>query len=553
MSLTEVKEEVRQILAVATGSAIHEIQGHEALIGKWKRHKAWMAGYFDEDDFRLRKKLELTDVALSNFSHAYYDTLCWMSRKLAQGTKYEHIICDFGMSAVRFVRSAIAPFTKEEVILNAIQKPVAYPGKDRMLPIGSKVSKYIGLMVDAGAELCSSVRLLDDYMNKCSDEGERKAVRDFVVTLYSQTFPALSCSGEVILSIHPVDLLLSSAHTSGDWRSCHNLYDGEFRTGPVSYTCDGATAVAYVTYVTDNIGGTNVQAPRKLWRQMVYFDKKKRGVVHSRQYPTENASYELHARSLTEDVLNRMNGGSLNRFTVSFFRSSHHLVNSNEDEVYQPYWSDVVYIDEGGWFYRDDPSFAISTTADKFRVEPGDEIPCVICGENRNDDSWYDGREDRLHCSSCKDHRIICDHCGDEIDEDGVYSGPEDEGNYCETCYRDLFRECGMCGELFNVDSLTHTGDSGMVCTSCLTQFELCYMCDEWVRRYEHADAGDGASVVVCDDCIDNGLDNGDLVECEECSSLVMTEAATKGNDGGWYCSDCYAAQMLTSFTKVTA
>jgi len=286
---------------------------------------------------------------------------------------------------------------------------------------------------------------------------------------------------------------------------------------------------------------------------MVYFDKKKRGVVHSRQYPTENASYELHARSLTEDVLNRMNGGSLNRFTVSFFRSSHHLVNSNEDEVYQPYWSDVVYIDEGGWFYRDDPSFAISTTADEFRVEPGGDIPCVICGEIRDGDSWYDGREDRLYCSSCRDRHIFCERCGDELDEDDIYQGPDEEGHYCEYCFQELFAECSMCRDLFERESLTETADSGLVCTSCLTWFERCHLCEDWVRDFGHVDAGDGENVVVCDECIDEGRDNGELVVCEECDCLVLKDAAIR-YDGCWYCSDCGEARKLISFTdKVTA
>jgi hypothetical protein len=552
MSLTEVKEEVRQILAAAAGSPMCEIQGHSTLVDMWNRNKAWMAKYFGED-YRLRSKIELTDVALSNYSSAYHDTLYLMGRKLAQGVKYQGIVLDLGDAAVRFVRSAITPFTKEEVITNSIQRPVAYPGRDRMLPVGSKVSKYIGLLVDATEELCPSVSLLKGYFSKCADAEERKMVRDFVVTLYSQTFPALSCSGEVILSINPIDLLLSSAHTSGGWRSCHNLYDGEYRTGPVSYTCDSASAVAYVTYVTDTVADTTVQAPRKFWRQMVYFDKRMRGAVHSRQYPTENASYEQCVRSLTEDVLSRMNEGTVEKFTVSFFRQAQHVLNPNENECFKPFWSDVVFIDEGGWFYRDDPSLAINAKPEKVTVEPGGDIPCVICGERRDGDSWYDGREDRLHCSSCRDRHIFCERCGDELDEDDIYQGPDEEGHYCEDCFRELFAECHMCGELFERESLTETADSGLVCTSCLTRFERCHLCEEWVRDFGHVDAGDGENVVVCDECIDEGRDNGELVVCEECDCLVLKDAAIR-YDGCWYCSDCGAARKLVSFTdKVTA
>ena len=78
---------------------------------------------------------------------------------------------------------------------------------------------------------------------KRSPENEAE-LKEFTDILWSMFVNALKSSGNVGISINPMDYLLVSSHTTG-WRSCHNIINGEYRTGGISYMLDKVSLVGY--------------------------------------------------------------------------------------------------------------------------------------------------------------------------------------------------------------------------------------------------------------------------------------------------------------------
>ncbi len=97
-----------------------------------------------------------------------------------------------------------------------------------------------------------------------------------------------------------------------------------------------------------------------------------------------------------------------------------------------------------------------------------------------------------------------CIACGDTISDDQSYWSNNDDGPYCEYCYRDSFTSCQHCGRDIPNDDAISTVD-GDTCARC-------------VERY----------YVTCDDC-------GDLVRERSCYH--------DADGNGWYCVSCTEAQ----------
>ena len=162
----------------------------------------------------------------------------------------------------------------EDIVANRVPKDFFVLGQK--FQAGSKLSKALG---------------------KLSLDG--KAVNDFQTEL-SMVIQSLKGQGKAMLSIDPIDYLTMSANNSG-WRSCHNIINGEFRAGCMSYMCDASTAIAYVTMNSKATIGEAV-FDNKMWRQCVYFSEDTSFAIQSRQYPNTNKNNRKAISSIINDL-----------------------------------------------------------------------------------------------------------------------------------------------------------------------------------------------------------------------------------------------------------
>lgn len=114
--------------------------------------------------------------------------------------------------------------------------------------------------------------------------------RDIVQTEYSMSAQTFKASGKVVMSIDPFDILTMSWSPDNAWRSCHNIIDGEFRAGAVSYVLDKTTFISYVYKTKSTHRYTNgIEVPNKSWRVMGYMSEN-HFVALSTHYPSTNKS-----------------------------------------------------------------------------------------------------------------------------------------------------------------------------------------------------------------------------------------------------------------------
>lgn len=166
---------------------------------------------------------------------------------------------------------------------------------------GMKLSRAIGRLIKDGKE------------------------RDIFQTEFSKVLQSFKAFGKMVISVDPVDILAMSFNPDGDWRSCHNIYNGEYRTGPVSYLLDETTFVAYV-YKRD-AERNGIAVPNKAWRQIGYLSKDESAVVLSTHYPCQNQSNERNVVSTLDNIFSVHQDGYLPSYHLSrgmTDRSSYH-------------------------------------------------------------------------------------------------------------------------------------------------------------------------------------------------------------------------------------
>lgn len=94
-------------------------------------------------------------------------------------------------------------------------------------------------------------------------------------------------TGELVLSVHPLDFLSVSENAS-NWRSCHAL-DGEYRVGNLDYMLDNSTIVAYLkSEEFKEITRFPFKWNDKKWRMLLFCSKNDTLLLAGRHYPFFN-------------------------------------------------------------------------------------------------------------------------------------------------------------------------------------------------------------------------------------------------------------------------
>lgn len=98
--------------------------------------------------------------------------------------------------------------------------------------------------------------------------------------IYSDLVSECKKKMQFIISLNPLDYLTMSNGVS--WHSCHNIVNGGWKGGTLSYMLD---AVSMITFVVENINDEIHKIP-KVYRQMYHYEDKL--FIQNRLYPQEN-------------------------------------------------------------------------------------------------------------------------------------------------------------------------------------------------------------------------------------------------------------------------
>lgn len=258
------------------------------------------------------------------------------------------------------------------------------------------------------------------------------------------------------LSVHPCDYLEMS-NVNNSWSSCHNLDEGCYRAGTLSYLLD-KTSMIFSTVERDWIPPL-YEVP-KVTREVFCYAE---GVLlQSRLYPdyTDVRTAGVY-RNLVQAAIAQCTGAP-NLWTLK----------TDIDTVRQyvdtcpgsSHYQDYIYPD-----YNPTLSLLKSVDTSGHSITVGEEARCISCYSLVDDD-------DTLWCSYCADG-CTCAECGRAVSSenacrvgDDIYC--EDCVSYCEQCNEYLFEEL--------IVVYSARGSTIYMCQSCYDEYaNVCDECDD--------------------------------------------------------------------------
>lgn len=282
-----------------------------------------------------------------------------------------------------------------------------------------------------------------------------------------------------LLSVHPCDYLHMSYGTG--WESCHNIDDGCYMTGTLSYMGDACSMIFFTVDKSYSGESRFFWKQEKINRQVyAYHDNL---LLQSRLYPNCNdmdnyTNFRNAVQKIMADAV-----GVPNYWTIT----------STWDNLYA---NGVRTCDEGRHYpdYTYDEYHAnLSMLKDAPHGELwiGSQAYCVDCGKAISDDSILNccgryrckdcgkyisyGREveinDAYYCHECVER---CAECGEFHLKSAkelyvVYSERHGEQRVCSNCRDGYCTLCAVCGKYFRKDngmSIRQYGNE-TICTSC--------------------------------------------------------------------------------------
>ena len=239
---------------------------------------------------------------------------------------------------------------------------------------------------------------------------------------HSQILNTKTLTGELCLSIHPLDYITMSMNDS-NWHSCMDWDDGDYRQGTVEMMNSPTVVVAYLKSskgmkVVDDLVWNN-----KKWRELFIVTPDM--VAGVKGYPYQSHELENVIFEWIDELMCKLNPKT----------SMTKIVNVDSRIAHLP-GNKTIHIEcEIGAMYPDFDSntirarFSLDEQRDYVWVKYSGESQCMWCGQA---DDFIEGEyEHSLLCSSCRNEPdSTCQWCGDSYWEheltyvDGSYLCP---------------------------------------------------------------------------------------------------------------------------------
>lgn len=351
----------------------------------------------------------------------------------------------------------------------------------------------VGYTTADGTKIKSGMKLSKAFKFFVDDED----ILDDIQTLASRIIQNNVLSGELCVSIHPLDFL-SSSENSYNWRSCHSL-NGEYRSGNLSYMVDSTTFIAYIKGKDKHIlphFPDDIKWNSKKWRTLFFTSENFEVLFAGRQYP-----FNLGTAAL-DLVLEGIKPGStqikiffmgrcrdwshwhkdqINSIDFEEFKEDNSYLSTTYIPIHGNLYKlkDVVYDNEGSRHFNDllcssvyKPYYCWSSnTRHKPKIAVGGLIPCPCC----NKPNHYVDYTELMLCEDCSiacgladdENHAICPDCGRVYHVNDMYWS-EIYGEYiCNSCLDEYYDQCECCGEMFKLEDLVKDDNGCVYCESC--------------------------------------------------------------------------------------
>ena len=192
---------------------------------------------------------------------------------------------------------------------------------------------------------------------------------------YADMVSDLKRKMQFIISLNPLDYLTMS--NGVNWKSCHNILDGCYKAGTISYMLD---ATSIITFVVQGINDDIHKIP-KVYRQMYHY--KNNLFIQSRLYPQGNDGatdlYEKFRGFMIKEFSNLLGvNGEWTYKNGPIYCTSH--INS-----VGKHYRDYKYNGDTGIFYPTSKESDIQN----LKMTVGHETICANCGHTFNDSARY--------------------------------------------------------------------------------------------------------------------------------------------------------------------
>ena len=282
-----------------------------------------------------------------------------------------------------------------------------------------------------------------------------------------------------LLSVHPCDYLNMSQGTG--WDSCHNIDDGCYMVGTLSYMTDECSMIFYTVDKSYSGNSNYFWNEPKINRQVYAYHHN--ALLQSRLYPNCNDvdnydNFRNAVQKIFADVLDMPNYWTLTKGW-----------NNLRDKGVCTYDGAKHYPDYEYNEYNANLSVLRGKETEEFYI--GSPAYCIDCGEQLTQSEKLNccGRYECEECGEYADDIMVggkhyCSDCVTECADCGYYHVNSDmlevnrSGRHvmiCESCANHHYISCEICGELFHKDSndiriytLNHD-ERGTVCIQCAT------------------------------------------------------------------------------------
>lgn len=250
-----------------------------------------------------------------------------------------------------------------------------------------------------------------------------------------------------LLSVHPCDYLEMS-NKDNTWISCHNLENGSYQAGTLSYMTDDISMIFYTVdpEVTENF----YRVPRRS-RQMFFY--KDNMLYQSRLYPTDSFEPMDQYRNLVQKAialcLRQPNLWKLitKRDELNDYCESAEGSRQYPDYNFHGNVSLLKSADHYGHFVIGAPSLCVCCgqpfKSGKLKCGCPETVVCKDCGETIpiRDARYIDGA---YHCRACLHICAVCGHATNGT----MYPAFDRRGNMveiCQSCYEASLEPCAAC------------------------------------------------------------------------------------------------------------
>lgn len=402
----------------AKSEYLYDLMGQELILSK--------KFTYERETDELIEELE----NLASEHRWFYSTLHENLRK-ALGAVYEHYLWTF-------------PTEDNQDFFNAVR---SWGTADYLLDnrVDTKVQCVIGgkpLKINSGEKIMRALRKICQALAAAGYPDLNADLEELRLD-HSRIFNQKTVSGELCLSIHPLDYATASDNDNG-WSSCMSWQEeGCYRLGTVEMMNSPMVICAYLKSDVQQMRFNGYEWPSKKWRAWIIVNKD--AILCNRNYPYTNDNLAKECINWVAELAKENLGWE---FTEEIKPASDWY--DDEHQIEFIYGTNFMYND-----FRDDMWLAVNKNLKhgSHYINYSGVANCMNCGE----EIPWEGEQDSstLCCLSCRNVRF-CDECGDSIsDSDEYYYGPNEE-LLCPDCYSRLVTHCKVCNTDFYAEDSIH-------------------------------------------------------------------------------------------------